>query len=69
MDAPQTTSQDNKLAFGELNRLAGNHTTKWGRENCFKWRQSVALLIPAGQRTTPVPQYYSDRCLGDGSAV
>ena len=24
MDAPQTTSQDNKLAFGELTRLAGN---------------------------------------------
>ena len=35
MDAPQTTSQDNKLAFGELTRLAGNHTTEWGRENCI----------------------------------
>lgn len=64
MDAPPTsraTSQDDTLAFGELHYLAGNHTTEWGRENCFKWCQRVASLIPADQRTKPVPQYRGDR--------
>jgi hypothetical protein len=61
MDAPQTTSLDDKLAFGELHYLAGNHTTEWGRENCFKWCQRVASIIPADQRTTPVPLYRGDR--------
>jgi ribonuclease HI len=61
MDAPPTASQDDTLAIGELHYLAGNHHTEWGRDNCLKWRQRVASLIPAEQRSAPVPKQRGDR--------
>lgn len=64
MDAPPTASQDDTLAIGELHYLAGNHHTEWGRDNCLKWRQCVASLIPAEQRSAPVPKHASFFAMG-----
>jgi hypothetical protein len=64
MDAPPTANlTDDTLAVGELHYLAENHDTEWGRDNCLKWRQRVASIIPADQRTTPVPRRIRDPML------
>jgi hypothetical protein len=54
-------SPDDTLVFDALHYLVGNHVTEWFRDNCFVWRQRVASLIPADQRSAPVPTQRGDR--------
>mgnify|MGYP003329955097 CR=1 FL=1 len=35
--------------------------TELGRDNCFAWRQRVASLILADQRSSPMPTQRGDR--------